>query len=120
MFPGTVRRMYLLFAMNWVRKHRGKVVTAGVALTYVSVYFATATVQPKVTGGLSGPLKMRVFKSESHLPAFYPIYLVERWIRNGSLTMASYYFNVEFEDESCDHDRPYGDGKYDRNWYDRF
>lgn len=110
----------ILQAVNWIRKNCGKAATAGAAMVYLSFYFTTTTVQPKGKGGLSGPLKVRVFKSEKHLLGFYPIYLVERWIRNGSFTTASYYFNVNFEDERYDHNWLYGDGKYDRIWYDRF
>jgi hypothetical protein len=111
-------RLLILFAVNWIRKHRGKVIAAGAVFVYVALYFISTTVHPQGTGGLSGPLKVRMFKSETHLLGFYPVYLVERWIRNGSLTMASYYFNVDFKDEKYDHSWLYGDGKYDRIWYD--
>ena len=85
---------------------------------YVTLYFISTTVRPGGKGGLSGPLKVRVFKSEVHLVVFYPVYLVERWIRNGSLTVASHYFNVDFKDEEYDHSWLHGDGKCDRIWYD--
>jgi hypothetical protein len=58
----------------------------------------TTVVRPQGTGGLSGPLKVRVFRSENHLIAFYTLDLVERCVRICSLTDASYYFNVDFKD----------------------
>jgi len=63
---------------------------------------------------------MRVFASEGHLIVFYPVYLLERWIRNMSFTRASAYFNIDFEDHVYTHDYLYGDGKYSRIWYDVF
>jgi len=89
-----------------------------VAVVYVGFFVGTTTVQPQGTGGLSGPLHVRMFKSEKHLMAFYPLYLVERWIRNRSFCYASSYFNVDFEDGHYERDWLYGDGKYSRIWYD--
>jgi hypothetical protein len=69
-------------------------------------------------GGLAGPISTRTFSCEMHLVAFYPLYLVERWCRNGSFTFASYYFNCRFADGNYEHDWLYGNGKYSRIWYD--
>jgi hypothetical protein len=89
-----------------------------VVSVYIGFYLGTTKILPQGTGGLSGPLKVRVFKSENHLIAFYPLYLIERWVRNCSLTHAAYYFNVDFKDGHYDHSWLYGDGKYSRIWYD--
>ena len=89
-----------------------------VLLVYVGFYLGTTTVKPQGTGGLSGPVRVRVFKSERQLMAFYPLYLFERWVRNGSFCDAEYYFNVDFEDGRYDRFWLYGDGKYSRIWYD--
>ena len=89
-----------------------------VALVYVGFYIGTTRVVPQGTGGLTGPLRVRMFKSEKHLLAFYPLYLVERWVRNRSLCYAQYYFNVDFEDGHYERFWLYGDGKYSRIWYD--
>jgi hypothetical protein len=88
-----------------------------VAIVYAVVYLATTNLRPGGTGGLSGPVNVRVFKSERHLIAFYPLYLMERWVRNRSLTDADYHFNVDFLDGKYDQDWLYGDGKYSRIWY---
>ena len=99
-------------------KRRWRVAFAGLGIVYFGFYVLTTTVRLQGTGGLSCPLRVRVFKSERHLAAFYPIYLIERWVRNRSLFHASYYFNVEFEDGHYDHTWLYGDGKYSRIGYD--
>ncbi len=83
---------------------------------YSSLYFGTTTVKPQGHGGLTGPLKVRVFESETHLICFYPLYLAERWIRNGSFDTAVYYFNVEFKDGRYPHEWLYGDGVYSSFW----
>lgn len=88
-----------------------------VAIVYAVGYLATTSLRPGSTGGLSGPVKVRVFKSERHLIAFYPLYLMERWGRNRSLTDADCSFNVKFLDGKYEHDWLYGDGKYSRIWY---
>ena len=88
-------------------------------LAYVIAYIASTRVVPKGHGGLSGPLKVRMFQSEQHLVGFYPLYLVERWVRNRSFTMASCRFNVDFENHVYEHDYLYGDGKYGTIWYDK-
>lgn len=87
-------------------------------LVYIGFYLATTTVKHQGTGGMSGPLRVRVFKSEKHLMAFYPLYLVERWVRNGSFCYAQYYFNVDFDDGRYERSWLYGDGKYSRIWYE--
>lgn len=91
-----------------------------IALVYIGFYLGTTTVKPQGTGGLSGPLRVRVFKAEKHLMVFYPLYLAERWVRNGSFCYAQYHFNVDFEDGHFERDWLYGDGKYSRIWYDRW
>ena len=86
-------------------------------VVYVVLYFATTTVQPRGHGGLTGPLKVRVFQSESHLIVFYPIYLTERWVRNGYQSdVAVYYFNIEFKDGRYPHPWLYNDGVYGDFW----
>lgn len=85
---------------------------------YVGLHFLTTTVQPQGTGGLSGPLQVRVYASENHLAVFYPVHLMERWIRNGSLTFSDYRFGVDFQDQVYAHDWMYGDGKYGSVWYE--
>ena len=85
-------------------------------MVYIGLYFATTTVQPRGHGGLTGPLKVRVFQNEKHLIAFYPLYLVERWVRNGSLDVAVYYFNIEFKDGRYPHPWLYNDGVYGEFW----
>jgi len=91
---------------------------AGALLIYAGFYFGTTTVRPQGHGGSQGPLRVRVFHSETHLIVFYPLYLVERWIRNGDLFSASYYFNIQFKDGLYPHSWLYDDGKYGRIWYD--
>ena len=91
-----------------------------VGLLYLALYLATTQVEPQGTGGLSGPMKVRVFESEPHLVAFYPLYLVERWTRNGSLFYCSYRFNCDFADRLYVHSWLYGDGKYSWVWYDHW
>jgi hypothetical protein len=88
-----------------------------IVIVYSLGYLATTNLRPGGTGGLSGPVTVRVFKSERHLIAFYPLYLMERWVRNLSLTDADYHFNVDFLDGKYDRDWLYGDGKYSRIWY---
>jgi hypothetical protein len=90
----------------------------GMVVVYAGFYFGTTEVRPQGDGGLAGPLRVRLFRSEKHLIGFYPLYLVERWIRNGDLCSASYYFNIEFKDGLYPHSWLYGDGKYGRIWYD--
>ena len=98
---------------------RAVAVALGIGLVaYAVCYLATTRVRPQGTGGLTGPRKVRVFKNERHLIAFYPLYLVERWVRNCSFRYATLYFNVDFEDGHCERLWLYGDGKYGRIWYD--
>jgi hypothetical protein len=104
--------------MSALRKRRVAMVAAGVFLLYLIPYLVTTTVKPQGTGGLTGPLKVRVFRSEKHLMAFYPLYLMERWARNFSFTFAAYHFNVDFQDGKYERPWLYGDGKYSRIWYD--
>jgi|GEM_PF-2699022 len=106
--------------MSLFRKHRIMVAAAGLFLLYLIPYLMTTTVKAQGTGGLTGPLKVRVFRSEKHLIAFYPVYLLERWVRNFSFTYASYRFNVDFQDGKFERTWLYGDGKYSRIWYDRW
>lgn len=87
---------------------------------YLALYLATTHVKPLGSGGLGGPVEVRVFQSETHLVAFYPLYLVERWARNGSLVSASYQFNCNFADRLYVHSWLYGDGKYSWVWYDHW
>ena len=87
-------------------------------LLYIGFYVGTTRVVPQGTGGLSGPIRVRMFKSEKHLMALYPLYLIERWVRNRSLYYAAYYFNADFEDGRYDRLWLYGDGKYTRIWYE--
>jgi hypothetical protein len=90
----------------------------GVALViYVVLNFATTSVKPQGTGGLSGPMRVRVYYSEYHVALFYPVYLVERWVRNGDLFRASTYFNCDFGDQVYAHEWMYGDDKYSSIWY---
>jgi hypothetical protein len=106
--------------LNFLKKHRFKVLSAGFLLVYFAGYCGTTKIITQGTGGLTGPLLVRIFKTENHLVAFYPFYLLEQWIRNGSLTEASYFFNVDFEDRNYKRGWLYGDGKYDRIWYDPY
>ncbi len=99
-------------------KRRLAIGFTAVVLLYAGFYIGTTRVKPQGTGGLSGPLRVRVFKSDKHLMAFYPLYLVERWVRNRSVFDANYYFNVDFEDGHYGRSWLYGDGKYSRIWYD--
>lgn len=91
---------------------------ATIFVIYLGLYIGTTEVRPQGYGGLKGPLRVRVFQNETHLVAFYPLYLVERWIRNGSFTVAVYYFNLEFKDGRYPHSWLYNDGVYGRIWYD--
>lgn len=91
-----------------------------VGLLYLALYFTTTHVEPQGSGGLSGPVEVRVFQSEPLLVAFYPLYLAERWVRNGSLVSASYRFNCDFADRLYVHSWLYGDGKYSWVWYDHW
>jgi len=86
----------------------------GVFFIYSGIYFGTTTVRPQGAGGLSGPLRVRVFQNEKHLIVFYPLYLIERWVRNGSFTSAVYYFNIDFKDGQYPHPWLYNDGIYGR------
>ena len=104
--------------MSLFRQHSIKVAAVGLFLLYLLAYLMTTSVKPRGTGGLGGPLEVRVFRSENHLIAFYPLYLLERWQRNFSFTYASYRFNVDFQDEKFERTWLYGDGKYSRIWYD--
>ncbi len=97
---------------------RSRVVLSCGALLYLVAYLATTHVEPQGQGGLSGPVNVRMFRSESHLVAFYPLYLVERWSRNGSFTYCAYRFNCDFADRTYVHHWLYGDGKYSRVWYE--
>ena len=106
--------------MSRIPNHCVRLVAAGSCLVYAILYLLTTTVTPKGTGGLTGPLKVRVFRSESHLLVFYPLYLIERCVRNLSLTDASYKFNADFRDAQYKRLWLYGDGKYSRIWYDVF
>jgi len=90
----------------------------GFLFVYIGLYLATTTVRPQGHGGMTGPLEVRVFQSENHLVLFYPLYLVERWVRNGSFCDAVYYFNVDFRDGNYRHFWLYNDGVYGRIWYD--
>jgi hypothetical protein len=84
---------------------------------WTGLYFVTTSISPRHgLGGLSGPMNVRMFKSVGHLIAFYPQYLVERVIRNRSLTAASYRFNCDFEDRDYKWSWLYGDGKYGSFW----
>lgn len=107
--------------MTITRKAQAWVVIAACALYGVS-YIASTSYEYHGPngGGLSGPVSTRTFQSETHLVAFYPLYLVERWCRNGSFTHAGYYFNCRFTDGKYEHDWLYGDGKYSTIWYDFF
>ncbi len=87
---------------------------------YLALYLATTHVEPQGSGGLSGPVEVRVFQSEPHLVALYPLYLVERWTRNRSLFDSSYRFNCDFADRLYVHHWLYGDGKYSWVWYDHW
>jgi hypothetical protein len=99
-------------------KYRRRVwIGLGVFLVvYIGLYFGTTTVKSQGHGGMTGPLKVRVFQNERHLIAFYPLYLVERWVRNGSLDVAVYYFNIEFKDGQYPHPWLYNDGVYGEFW----
>lgn len=99
-------------------KDRRSILAIMVLVAYVAVYLATTTVKPQGTGGLSGPLQVRVFASENHLALMYPLYLIERWIRNGSFTYCDYRFGCDFKDGLYAHFWLYGDGKYSRVWYE--
>jgi hypothetical protein len=100
-----------------ILKHRLRFAVAGFSIAYVAFYFGTTTVRPQGYGGMSGPLKVRVFHNEIHLIAFYPLYLLERWVRNGSFVYAEYYFNIEFKDERYPHPWLYDDGHTGSIWY---
>jgi len=84
---------------------------------YVGLWLLTTNVVPVGTGGLTGPLKARVYQSEYHLVACYPLYLLESWIRNLSFTHFSYRFGCDFTDGTYCHTWLYGDGKYSMIWY---
>ena len=113
-----IRRVMKIFRMFEKFKRRFFIGVAIFLAVYIASYLGTTTVKPQGLGGLSGPLKVRVFQNERHLIVFYPTYLVERWIRNGSLFYASYYFSVDFKDGEYPHPWLYDDGKYGRIWYD--
>jgi len=81
-----------------VREHRGQILAVGMCLLYLVVYLTTTHLKPQGMGGLSGPEEVRVFRSETHLVPFYPLYLLERWIRNQSFVYATYPFNCDFAD----------------------
>lgn len=89
-------------------------------ILYLALYLATTHVESLGNGGLGGPLEVRVFQSETHLVAFYPLYLVERWTRNGSLFYSSHWFNCDFADRLYVHSWLYGDGKYSWVWFDHW
>jgi hypothetical protein len=101
-----------------VREHRGQILAVGMCLLYLVVYLTTTHLKPQGMGGLSGPEEVRVFRSETHLVPFYPLYLLERWIRNQSFVYATYPFNCDFADHLYVHHWLYGDGKYSIVWYD--
>lgn len=106
---------------NWkalVREHPRRLLAAGVCLPYLALYLTTTHIEPQGSGGLGGPVEVRVFRSEAHLLPFYPLYLVERWIRNGSFTSAFGWFNCDFSDRQYVHTWLYGDGKYSTVWYE--
>lgn len=102
------------------RVHPRRLFAVSTCLLYLALYLVTTHVEPQGSGGLSGPMEVRVFRSETHLVPFYPRYLAERWIRNGSLTSASFRFNCDFADHLYVHDWLYGDGKYSLVWYDNW
>jgi hypothetical protein len=112
----TFRHMARRFQRASPKFRRCIWIAVGVLVAYGSIYFGTTTVRPQGHGGLTGPLRVRVFQGEKHLIVFYPLYLVERWIRNGSLDTAVYYFNVEFKDGRYPHTWLYGDGVYSSFW----
>lgn len=94
---------------------------AGLAfvLLYVFTYLGTTAYKPYGRGGgLSGPLHVREFRSEYHLLPYYPLYLVERWTRNRSLTSATHHFNCDFSDAIYSNFWLYGDGGFTAIWYD--
>lgn len=101
-----------------VKAHRGQLLAVGVFFLYLALYLTTTHVEPQGLGGLSGPKEVRVFRSETHLVPFYPLYLLERWIRNQSFVHATYPFNCDFADHLYVHHWLYGDGKYSIVWYD--
>ena len=94
------------------------IIIIGIIIIWTILYFLTTTISKNHgNGGMSGPMDVRVFKSVSHLIAFYPIYLSERIIRNYSIFNADYYFNCDFENKQYDYEFLYGDGKYSRFWF---
>jgi len=101
-----------------VGEHRGQILAVGMCLLYLVLYLTTTHLEPQGMGGLSGPKDVRVFHSETHLLPFYPLYLLERWIRNQSFVYATYQFNCDFADHLYVHHWLYGDGKYSIVWYD--
>lgn len=107
----------MLYGVKAKLKDRRSILAIMVLVAYVAVYLATTIVRPQGTGGMSGPLRVRVFASENHLVLMYPLYLIERWIRNGSFTYCAYRFNCDFEDGVYAHFWLYGDGKYSWVWY---
>ena len=101
--------------------HRKRFLLAGAALcaiVYTGFCLGTTEVKPQGMGGMTGPVRVRVFNNEKHLMLFYPLYLIERWCRNGSFFDASYHFNVDFRDKQYNRPWLYGDGKYSTVWYD--
>jgi hypothetical protein len=90
---------------------------SAIGALYLAFWLLTTHVVPVGTGGLTGPLKARVYQSETHLVAMYPLYLLERWTRNVSFTDCSYRFGCDFADGVYCHNWLYGDGKYGWIWY---
>jgi hypothetical protein len=117
-FGLAVELFFNLWRMQVLPKRRTLLVIGAPLAVYIGIYLVTTTVRLQGQGGLSGPLKVRVFASERHLIAFYPLYLVERWIRNASFVDAVYYFNVDFKDAYYTHPWLYDDGVYGLIWYD--
>lgn len=122
---GSVVSLGIIFTIRIVRRllplspklsRRILVGTAIFMTAYVSLYFGTTSVKRQGHGGLTGPLKVRIFQNETHLIAFYPLYLLERRIRDGSDDDAVYYFNIDFRDEHYPHPWLYGDGIYTDFW----
>lgn len=114
----TNEKLRIGVGVNMSRKRKLTVFAAVLFVLYLFSYFVTTTVRPRGTGGLSGPRRVRVFASEEHLMAFYPLYLAERWKRNLSIFDAHEYFNVDFADGRYRRFWLYADGQHGRIWYD--
>ena len=84
-------------------------VTMLIFALWVILYFCTTRISDKHgSGGLSGAIDKRVFASERHLIMFYPVFFVERLLRNGSVENA-HYFNCEIADGVYRNQWLYGD-----------